>query len=76
MASIGEASSNEQDTGYVSSLYFVIPVMPCDALVRISAIGLRRVERHMVVEGNKTFTLESDPIVLRNLTVVHNSISY
>ncbi len=65
-------------TGGVSNAdgYFVIPVMPCDAIVQISAIGLRRVERNMVVEGNKTFTLESDPIVLRNLNVVHNSISY
>ena len=43
--------------------YFVIPVMPCDALVRISAIGLRRVERHMVVEGNKNVPLRFSTVL-------------
>jgi len=75
---IYNATDSSFVTGGVSNAdgHFAIPVMPREAFVRVTVPGMRTVEKTMIVEGTTTFRMETNPIVLRNVEVVHKSVYF
>ena len=55
---------------------FAIPVMPVDAIVRVSALGMKPIETVMKVVGETNFVMEENPVELRNVVVTHKSIVF
>lgn len=55
---------------------FAIPVMPVDAVVRVSALGMKPIETVMKAEGDVNFVMENNPVELRDVEVTHKSILF
>jgi len=73
---------NDADTSFVTGGvsnadgHFAIPVMPRPALVRVSSLGMRPLERRMTAAGTAVFAMETDPVVLRNIEVVSKNVYF
>ncbi len=73
---------NEADTSFVTGGvsnadgHFAIPVMPRNALVRVSALGMRPIERIMTTAEEASFTMQTDPVALNNIDVVSKNVYF